>query len=115
MKTFSMNLTDNEHKMLKMFAASKGLSIKDCIMSFFRERTENDEEQEKHSFEDFNEETQQAILKAYQGQTKENTVLIESLEQYKKLKETGELEKYDFTSYRDNELFFDCLNIDIED
>lgn len=57
-----MNLTDNEHKMLKMFAASKGLSIKDCIMSFFRERIENDEEQEGHSFEDFNEETQQSIL-----------------------------------------------------
>ena len=33
MTTFTMNLTDDEHRLLKMFATSKGLSIKDYLLS----------------------------------------------------------------------------------
>ena len=59
MTTFTMNLTDDEHRLLKMFATSKGLSIKDYLLSLFKK----DYSDEKiHSFEDFNTETQQAIL-----------------------------------------------------
>lgn len=112
MKTFTMNLTDSEHRTLKMYAASKGMSIKDCIMSFFRKNDKNKIEKEVYSFEDFNEETQKAILEAYQKSTKENTILIESLEQYRRLKKTGELDKYNFKTYRNNNLFFDCMNVD---
>lgn len=54
MKKLCIILTDNEHKMLKMFAASKGLSMKNCLMSFFRERIENDEEYKGISFEKLN-------------------------------------------------------------
>lgn len=54
MKKLCISLTDNEHKMLKMFAASKGLSMRNCLMSFFRERIENNEEYKGISFENLN-------------------------------------------------------------
>lgn len=112
MATFTMNLEDDEHRTLKMYATSKGLSIKEYIMSLFRKDLKENKLDEGYSFEDFNEETQKAILKSNQKSTKRNTISIESIEQYKKLKESNELDMYDFTTYKDNKLFFDCLNLD---
>lgn len=107
-----MNLENDEHRTLKMYATSKGLSIKEYIISLFRKDLKENKFSEGHSFDDFNEETQKAILEANKKSTKRNTISIESVEQYKKLKETNELDRYDFTTYKDNKLFFDCLNLD---
>ena len=81
MKTFTMNLTDSEHRTLKMYAASKGMSIKDCIMSFFRKNDKNKIEKEVYSFKDFNEETQKAILEAYDKD------IVDNLKSYSSIKE----------------------------
>lgn len=81
MKTFTMNLTDSEHRTLKMYAASKGMSIKDCIMSFFRKNDKNKIEKEVYYFEDFNEETQKAILEAYDKD------IVDNLKSYSSIKE----------------------------
>ena len=72
-----MNLTDDKYRLLKkMFATSKGLSIKDYLLSLFKK----DYSDEKiHSFEDFNTETQQVILDSMGNTSRKTYTTIEDL------------------------------------
>ena len=58
MKTFTMNLSDEEHKMLKTFCSFQGINIKDYLLDLFKQDYTNSK---GINFDDLNKETQDCI------------------------------------------------------
>ncbi|GMO57488.1 MAG: hypothetical protein Ta2D_03260 [Rickettsiales bacterium] len=82
-------------------------SLKKLLKTF--KKVSKSKKEEGLSFDDLNKETQKAIMAcANPNKTK---IIIDSVEQYKELSKSGELEKYDVIGFANNELFHQTLGL----
>ncbi|GMO56160.1 MAG: hypothetical protein Ta2D_00570 [Rickettsiales bacterium] len=84
-------------------------SLKNLLKTFKKVKVSKSKKEEGLSFDDLNEETQKAIMACANPNRTEITIY--SVEQYKELSESGELEKYDVIGFANNELFHQTLGL----
>ncbi|GMO63227.1 MAG: hypothetical protein Ta2D_10010 [Rickettsiales bacterium] len=78
-------------------------SLKNLLKTFNKVKVSKTKKEEGLSFDDLNEETQKAIMICANPNRTEITIY--SVEQYKELSESGELEKYDLVGFANDEVY----------